>query len=1017
MLKNRTILYPSALATLLIAIAPSANAEVFSQNLNSQHSNSQNLIAQNPSAQTQSINLDRGFKLVIDGREIFQRGDGKQALQIFQQALTIFQKEGDRLSEARTQNFIGNVYLDLQQFEQAIASYQQAFKLISPIQLKDSKANLQVRLDETLILQNLAFTFNRANNWQKSIDTYEQALERSRAIKDQNREALILNNIGNVYVAIGKFSQGLEKLQQSLDIYEANNNQKDVAATLLNIGFAYRRLGQFEKALDFYQQSLKMVQKTGDFQTETSIHNNIAGIYRSQSKYLKALESYKKSLELSQKLSLLRQEATTLSNIGAIYKELGQYDNALQYFQQALQKIQKLDHRKLESIFLSNIGSIYDDKGNAQKALEYYAKALEIHKELTDIPALGITYNNIGAAYRTLGQNDQAIANYEKSLEFLQQIGDRSVEAVTLSNLGQIYTATKRYDAALNVYQKASAVHQQLGERRGESIVLSNLGDLFSDWQQSELAILFYKQSVNIREALRKEVRSLSVQDQKTFTSTFESTYRNLANLLMQQNRILEAQKVLDLLKVQELDDYLKDVRGNAETAKGIELLDSEQRFLIDYNAIQNRSIQAGKEQLDILKLTQENRSPAQNQRLQELLDVQNRASQQLNTYVQNPSVTTILKQISQLGDRADNGATLQQFAALQQNLQQLSQKAAIFYPLVLEDRLELILITANGAPRRYTVPVKREDLNLAILDFRVDVRDPSSLDVLESAHKLYTWLIQPIAADLQKAGIQTIIYAPDGQLRYVPIAALHDGKQWLVESYAINTITAASLTNLSDRRRRNQPRVLAGAFTTGKYVVNVNGQTFNFSGLPFARKEVDNLVDKLPNSAKFIDRDFNVSATVAKFKEYNIIHLATHAAFVTGKPEDSFVMFGDGSRASLRDVSTWSLQNVDLVILSACETGLGGKLGNGTEIMGFGYQMEYAGAKAAIASLWQVSDGGTQALMAAFYNILQDSQITKTEVLARAQRAMITKKNADASQVFDHPYYWSPFIIIGNGL
>ena len=110
MLKNRTILYPSALVMLLMAIAPSANAEVFSQNLNSQHSNSQNLIAQNPSSQTQSSNLDRGFKLVIDGREIFQRGDSNQALQLFQQALTIFKQEGDRLSEARTQNFIGNVY-------------------------------------------------------------------------------------------------------------------------------------------------------------------------------------------------------------------------------------------------------------------------------------------------------------------------------------------------------------------------------------------------------------------------------------------------------------------------------------------------------------------------------------------------------------------------------------------------------------------------------------------------------------------------------------------------------------------------------------------------------------------------------------------------------------------------------------------------------------------------------------------------------------------------------------------
>lgn len=1005
------MLYRSILSTLLILNASvlSANAEVILQSLSSH-----NQIAQSQVPKSGSSNPDRGFQLVIDARARFQRGETQEAIQLLQQAIAIFQKEGDRFSEARTENFIGNIYLNLQQIDQAIAAYQSAFKIISTIQLQDAKANLQIRSEEVMILQNLGFAFNRANNWRQAIATYEQGLERARLIKAQDRELTLLNNIGNIYVAIGQFSQGLERLQQALAIYESTNNQKGSAGVLLNIGFAYRRLGEFEKALDFYQRSLKIVRVTGDRKIETSILNNMAGIYRSQGKYLQALESYNASLKLSEKLDLTSQAATTLSNIGAAYKQLGQLDKALQFQELALQKVQKLGDRQAESIFLSNIGSVYDDKGDLPKALSYYEQALAIHKELNDLPAQGITYNNIGEIYRILKQNDEAILTYQKSLAILQEIGDRSAEAIALSNLGVVYVDLKRYPEALNVYQQAATIHRQLGERRGESIDLGNLGSLFANWQQPDLAIFFYKQSVNIRESLRKDLRSLSVADQKTFTGTIERAYRDLAELLLKQNRILEAQQVLDLLKVQELDDYLKNVRGNLETAKGIELLAPEQRFLTDYTAIQNRSIQAGKEQFDILKLTKANRSPQQIQRLSELLDVQERSSQQLNIYVQSPAVVTILNQINQSGDRTASAANLQQFVSLQKNLQQLSQKSAIFYPLILEDRLELILVTANGAPIGRTVSVKREDINRAIVEFRADVRDPSSLDFLDSSQKLYDWLIQPIADDLQKAGVQTIIYAPDGQLRYLPIAVLHDRKQWLVERYAINTITAASLTNLSDRRRQSSPRVLAGAFASGKYVFDVNGRTFNFSGLPFAGKEVDNLIAKLPNSAKFIDRDFSVSSTVAKFKEYNIIHLATHAAFVIGKPEDSFVMFGDGSRASLRDVSTWSLQNVDLVILSACETGLGGRLGNGTEIMGFGYQMEYAGAKAAIASLWQVSDGGTQALMDAFYDILQDTRLTKAEVLAKSQRALI---KAGKSSNFSHPYYWSPFIIIGNGL
>jgi CHAT domain-containing protein len=176
---------------------------------------------------------------------------------------------------------------------------------------------------------------------------------------------------------------------------------------------------------------------------------------------------------------------------------------------------------------------------------------------------------------------------------------------------------------------------------------------------------------------------------------------------------------------------------------------------------------------------------------------------------------------------------------------------------------------------------------------------------------------------------------------------------------------------------------------------------------------------------------------------DYTVVHLATHAAFVVGTPDDSFILFGNGERITLRDIQKWSLKNVDLVVLSACETGLGGKLGNGEEILGLGYQMQRAGARAAIASLWTVDDGGTQALMDSFYAALeskevgQDSQPTKAEALRQAQIALITGDYRALGQQrglgvqqriqsslsprvasnLSHPYYWAPFILIGNGL
>jgi CHAT domain-containing protein len=263
----------------------------------------------------------------------------------------------------------------------------------------------------------------------------------------------------------------------------------------------------------------------------------------------------------------------------------------------------------------------------------------------------------------------------------------------------------------------------------------------------------------------------------------------------------------------------------------------------------------------------------------------------------------------------------------------------------------------------------------------------------------------------------------------------LHDGEQWLVQRFGIYNITSAALDDL-DSQRQNQLRVLAGAFSQGQYSFRVGSRQFELAGLPFAGVEVENLAVTVPQTTKLIDEAFSPEAFVPKMQDYNVVHLATHAAFVPGKPEDSFILFGNGDRVTLRDVESWNLPGVDLVVLSACETGVGGEFGTGEEILGFGYLMQQAGAKAVMASLWSVDDGGTQVLMNAFYRGLQGSHLTKAEALRQAQLALIAGdegvlgeqrgiavvqpregKSRGVGNRLSHPYYWAPFILIGNGL
>ncbi|MCA6604479.1 MAG: CHAT domain-containing protein, partial [Pseudanabaena sp. M007S1SP1A06QC] len=264
--------------------------------------------------------------------------------------------------------------------------------------------------------------------------------------------------------------------------------------------------------------------------------------------------------------------------------------------------------------------------------------------------------------------------------------------------------------------------------------------------------------------------------------------------------------------------------------------------------------------------------------------------------------------------------------------------------------------------------------------------------------------LIKPIETELINAKTTTILYAPDGILRYVPLAALNDGKQWLAEKYRISNLIAYSLSDFSPQPK-TEPSILAGAFG-GKDGERKFGQI----ALPASITEVKGISNLFPNSFALFENDFSRATTEAKFKNYNILHFATHAEFNTGAPDNSFIIFGNGDKIRLSELTDWQIPNVNLIVLSACQTGLS-TLGSGVEILGFGYQVQKVGAKQAIASLWSVSDEGTQALMAAFYQELQKGDVLPIEALHRAQVALIK------SEKFSHPSYWSAFFAIGNGL
>jgi len=883
-----------------------------------------------------------------------------------------------------------------------------------------------------LLLQGDEQYFN--HQFEAALNSYKKLLEMRRKIGDRSGIAEALHKLGATCDRLEKYSQSLDFYQQALAIRREINDKAAQGATLNGIAVVYQQLGDYSQALQFLNQALTIRHEVGDKAGEGRTLSNIGLVYSNQGKYSQSLEFYQQALAIFKELGNARSEGALLDNIGGIYTEIGQYSQALEFYQQALEIRKKIDDKSGVAISLHNIGYLHDRQKKYSQALEFYQQSLVLRQEIGDRSGSATTLNNIGLIYNNLGKHSQALQFLEQALAIFQKIGDRASEGNTLDSIGTVYKSLRQYPQALDSYQQALAILKEVGNRPIERATLSNIAKLLEIQNKPELAIFFYKEAVNITELIRQDLQKLSPDQQRSYTATVADTYRSLADLLLQNNRVLEAQQVLDLLKIQELEDYLRKVRGNEQTAQGVELLPQEQKVQADYLAMQNKAIELGKELTKLQKIPEANRTPEQQKRIAELIQIQQQIRAEFNNFINSPTVVALTQKLSQT--TSGENLNLRTLNKLQGQLKQLSQNAVLLYPLILEDRLELVLVTSYSPPIRRTVNIKRQELNRLIVEFRLALQQPNT-DATISASKLYNLLIKPIENDLIQAQAKTIIYAPDGQLRYIPIAALFDGKQWLVERFSINNITSASLTDFNSRNV-SQLKILAAAFTQGSYKISVGNRELTFAGLPFAGREVENLAVIIPGTTKLIDSAFTPPATVPKLNEYNIIHFATHAAFVIGQPQDSFILFGDGSRVTLRDVETWSLPNVELVVLSACETGIGGQLGNGEEILGFGYQMQLTGVKATIASLWSVSDGGTQVLMDAFYAELSKGNISKSEALRRAQIALINNnkflttaqrrgittaqpiRNSLAATVSDrlnHPYYWASFVLIGNGL
>src|SRR6266404_6304748 len=981
----------------------------------------------------------------------------KAAIARYEQALQLYRGIGDRGSEGSTLNNVGFVYQSLGDNQKALEYYNQALPV-----LRDAGD----RSGEARTLSNIGLIHSNLGDRQKALEFYNRAMLASKSAGDRNGEASTLDNIGVLYAAIDEKQKALDYHNQALPLRRALGDRSGEAGTLNNIGSVYLSLGEHQKALEYCNQALSIIRAVGDRRGEANTLHNIGAVYSSLGDRQKALQYYNEVLAIRRSVVDRRGEATTLSNIGAVYDALGEMQKALEHYNQALPIRRAAGDRAGEAVTLGHIGGVYHDLGDNQKALDYYRQAAQILSALGDRTRLaGELFSSIGSVYRSLGAMQKAVEYHQLALAIRRATGDRRGEATTLNNIGAVYYSVGEMQKALEYYNRALPMRRAVGDRSGEADTLRNLMRLW-ELNNSSLAVYYGKQAVNVLQQLRANIAGLDKEVQKTFVRTKGITYRELAYLLMALGRLPEALQVLNLFKDQQYFDFNRNMR---KPASQLTLSAREAQIAERYEQT-TRRLESVDRQLSEVTRKVGGRQPSTEEATQ-LQDLQAQMKSALDEFV------ALLKQaeseFTQANRERDKVSEIADTRELQSALRQLSQsngqKAVAVYTFVGDERFCALVITADNITVA-SQPIRGDALNQKALQLwgllQSDRYDPRPL-----SQELYSIVFKPIESELPK-DTATILWSLDGNLRYVPMAALYDGNQYLVERYNSIAFTRADSERLL---RPVSPRWTGlGLGSSQAHTVELMGEKLAFDSLPGVTEELRTLFRQEGSPGGVLDGDvlpdarFTKTTMLAALKRKRpLVHISSHFNFRPGDEARSFLLLGDGTAMTLEEMKqhTDLFAGVELLTLSACNTAAQRPGANGREIDGFAELAQRLGAGSVMATLWPVADNSTPWLMREFYQTRQNGNgLSKAEAFRRAQLALLNgtaqtkplpeeQKRASSSSVkivitaddgkgagadtrgavvrvsqkdapafkrddkkpFAHPYYWSPFILIGN--
>jgi CHAT domain-containing protein/Tfp pilus assembly protein PilF len=983
----------------------------------------------------------------------------EKAIEILQEALRIAKKVNYQDGELNALSILALSQEALFQNEQALDNLNQALSILK------KKNDLSGQIN---VLGYISSVYKQMGKYKKALEYLNQSLSISQKINDSSKIAFTLDSIGSIYNNIGQRKKALEYLEKALSMRKKINDRQGIGETLNKIGVVHNNLGQYEKAMDYLEKALSIRREVKDCFGEAITLGNIGSLQNDMGQSQKALENVNQSLEILKGLNSNVKLGSALNLFGTIYDRLGEYQKALDYYNQSLSVRQKVGDRNGEAVTLNNRGSLYDTIGQTQRGLTDLNSALKIYQEVGDRNGEATDLNNISLIYEREKNFLQALKNLSKALLIHQQVGDISGEIVALHNIGYLYDKMGNSPKALKIFNEALSkaikmdflvekanilssigmvygklknpqkalenlneallIQKQTGDHYSEAITLKNLGDVYQDLDEPTKAIEVWEKSVNIglemRKGFQKEHRRAFMEsDIPKFTAIA------LIDLLIKQKQPQKAFEWANRVTTFDLAEYNRLIGfkvANPETQKEIDQWNELNISLTSLLSQQQENIRQGKYSIELAKQINEIQAQV------------------------NIKAETIAQTYPEVAELFETKPT--DIAQLQKNI---APDTLVIQPVPLRDKIALFLLTKD----KLTViksNTKADEFNQLINTYRNQISDRKNADYLDTSSQLYEILIRPIEQQIKSNSPKNLAIIATNRLRYIPFESLYDSKtnQYLLQKYPISYLTRIS-TYRSLKNTIFSPIILdyiifgtlvificiAVVFTIRKFGIISGLIVFSLSlgiviflnfipsnnlqpnralalanpkptnqELKGTEKEAENLLKIFPQSESYLGEKATLDTFKTQASRFAILHLGTHGCFerdgcVNPKMQANTILFANNQQYNIADAALLGLKNTELITLSACQTAKEANA-NGQEISGLAYVLERAGAKSVIASLWNADDNTSAEIMTQFYQNLQKG-MTKSEAMQKAKLSQIEEN--------PKPYFWSPFILIGD--